>query len=302
MEIVCFKQIKCVFLPEQEVFMRKKLSIFMILCLCFLAFNIPAYAASGTAPQTTTKTTKKVTTKKVTMKKAATKTETTTKKTTTKKKTIQKNGSVTTVTETTTVTTVKTSIKKKSKTKTIETTVVTTVKTTKTTSTPTTTTTKNPEFSISKFSNIKGHVDSKIYNAFVNLGFQLKIDPSLSTTGAFSVEHWLIQLKKGSSSYLLHELGHFLSALKGGSGKYADQSGEFSKIFNEEKALYHGNNQSYITKDTGEYFAESFRDYTEDAAALKKQRPKTYNYINSLINSLSDSDITAFKNRYSWMW
>ena len=177
-----------------------------------------------------------------------------------------------------------------------------TVKTTKTTSTPTTTTTKNPEFSISKFSNIKGHVDSKIYNAFVNLGFQLKIDPSLSTTGAFSVEHRLIQLKKGSSSYLLHELGHFLSALKGGSGKYADQSGEFSKIFNEEKALYHGNNQSYITKDTGEYFAESFRDYTEDAAALKKQRPKTYNYINSLINSLSDSDITAFKNRYSWMW
>lgn len=136
-------------------------------------------------------TTKKVTVKKETMKKAATKTASTTKKTTSKKKSTKKTGSVTVTTETTVVTTVKTSTKKKSKIKTIETTIVTTVKTTRiTTSSPATGTgtTGGSGFSISKFTDVKGHINPKLYNAFITLGFQFKINPSLSTTGVFSVQ------------------------------------------------------------------------------------------------------------------
>lgn len=209
----------------------------------------------------------------------------------------------------------KTTTKKKSKVQTIRTTVVTTVKTTtQTFGTTTTTTTNNAAsvgastavsssgFAISKFSDIKGHVDSKVYDAFVNLGFELKINSKLATTGVFSTKNHNIQLKRGQSSYLLHELGHFVSALKGRNGKKIDQSSEFTRIYNEEKSAYVGNNKAYVTQDAAEYFAESFRDYTENPSALKSQRPKTYSYISQMVSSLSSSDVKAFRNAYGWYW
>lgn len=249
---------------------------------------------------------------KVSVKKS---TKTTTKKKTSKKKSTKKTATVQTVTETTVQTTEKTSTKKKSKVQTIRTTVVTTVKTTtQTFGTTTTTTTNNAAsvgastavsssgFAISKFSDIKGHVDSKVYDAFVNLGFELKINSKLATTGVFSTKNHNIQLKRGQSSYLLHELGHFVSALKGRNGKKIDQSSEFTRIYNEEKSAYVGNNKAYVTQDTAEYFAESFRDYTENPSALKSQRPETYSYISQMVSSLSSSDVKAFRNAYGWYW
>ena len=249
---------------------------------------------------------------KVSVKKS---TKTTTKKKTSKKKSTKKTATVQTVTETTVQTTEKTSTKKKSKVQTIRTTVVTTVKTTtQTFGTTTTTTTNNAAsvgastavsssgFAISKFSDIKGHVDSKVYDAFVNLGFEFKINSALATTGVFSTKNHNIQLKRGQSSYLLHELGHFVSALKGRNDKKIDQSSEFTRIYNEEKSAYVGNNKAYVTQDTAEYFAESFRDYTENPSALKSQRPETYSYISQMVSSLSSSDVKAFRNAYGWYW
>ena len=257
----------------------------------------------GQAPKVTVKTSKKTTTKKKKLKKAAKKTKTTTKKKTSKKTRTKKSASVQTVTETTVQTTQKTSTKKKSKVQTVQTTVVTTVKTTETNLGITTSKSNNAVsvtsgFAINDFSDIKGHVDSRVYNAFVNLGFGFKVNSKLSTTGVFSVQNHNIQLKRGQSSYLLHELGHFVAALKG----RADQTSEFKKIYNTEKNAYVGNNKAYVTQDAGEYFAESFRDYTENASALKSQRPQTYNYINDLVNSISDKDVSDFYNTYGWYW
>lgn len=250
----------------------------------------------GQAPKVTVKTSKKTTTKKKKLKKASKKTST------------KKSASVQTVTETTVQTTQKTSTKKKSKIKTIKTTVVTTVKTTETNLGIITSKSSNEAsdntaaatsgFAINDFSDIKGHVDSRVYNAFVNLGFGFKVNSKLGTTGVFSVQNHNIQLKRGQSSYLLHELGHFAAALKG----RADQTSEFKKIYNAEKNAYVGNNKAYVTQDAGEYFAESFRDYTENASALKSQRPQTYNYINGLVNSISDKDVSDFYNAYGWYW
>lgn len=262
----------------------------------------------ASAPKVSVKKSTKTTTKKKILKKAAKKTKTTTKKKTSKKKSTKKTATVQTVTETTVQTTEKTSTKKKSKVQTIRTTVVTTVKTTTQTFGTTTTTTTNNAASVgastavSKFSDIKGHVDSKVYDAFVNLGFELKINSKLATTGVFSTKNHNIQLKRGQSSYLLHELGHFVSALKGRNGKKIDQSSEFTRIYNEEKSAYVGNNKAYVTQDAAEYFAESFRDYTENPSALKSQRPKTYSYISQMVSSLSSSDVKAFRNAYGWYW
>ena len=268
----------------------------------------------ASAPKVSVKKSTKTTTKKKTLKKAAKKTATVTKKKTSKKKSTKKTATVQTVTETTVQTTEKTSTKKKSKVQTIQTTVVTTVKTTTQTFATTTTTTNNSAsgaastavsssgFAISKFSDIKGHVDSKVYDAFVNLGFELKINSALTTTGVFSTQNHNIQLKRGQSAYLLHELGHFVSALKGRSGKKIDQSAEFTSIYNAEKSAYVGNNKAYVTQSAGEYFAESFRDYTENPSALKSQRPKTYSYISQMVSSLSSSDVNAFRSAYGWYW
>lgn len=284
--------------------MKKRAILFMIFCLCFCLCSPGATvsAASGNT-QTSTKTTKKVTTRKVTMKKAAKKSATKTKKTTAKKKVTKINRTVTFITVTTTVTTVKTTTKKKSKVKTIKTTVVTTVKTTKVNG-GTNGAAGNSStigFPVSDLSDIKGHVDKKVYNAFCELGFTFCINPSLPTTGRFSVREQNIQLKRGYSSYLIHELGHFLSIVKGHNA-YIDETDTFKAIYEAEKNAYQGNNKRYVTSDTSEYFAESFRDYTEDAAALKRQRPRTYDYIHKAVSSLSGSDITAFRNACRWMW
>lgn len=256
------------------------------------------------APKVTVKKSTKTTTKKKTLKKAATTTKTVTKKKTSKKKSTKKSATVQTVTETTIQTTQKTLTQKKSKVQTIKTTVVTTVKTTQTDLGTTTsngssasTVVATSGFAISSFSDIKGHVDSKVYNAYTNLGFGFAINSSLNTTGVFSVSKKKIELKRGQSSYLLHELGHFVAALKDS----ADETSEFKSIYNAEKKAYVGNNKAYVTQDAGEYFAESFRDYTENPSALKSQRPKTYAYINKIVESVSNSDINWFKNYY-WMY
>ena len=60
-----------------------------------------------------------------------------------------------------------------------------------------------------------------------------------------------------------------------------------------------GKNQAV---EKAEYFAESFRDYTENPSALKSQRPKTYIYISQMVSSLSSSDVKAFRNAYGWYW
>lgn len=256
------------------------------------------------APKVTVRKSTKKTTKKVNLKKAAAKTATVTKKSTSKKKSTKKSATVQTITETTVQTTQKTSTKKKSKVQTIRTTVVTTVKTTQTdygTTTSngnsTSTAVATSGFAISKFSDIKGHVDSKVYNAYTALGFGFDINSSLNTTGVFSVKNKKIELNRGQSSYLLHELGHFVAALK----HNADTTSEFKGIYNAEKNAYVGNNKAYVTKSVSEYFAESFRDYTENPSALKSQRPQTYAYISKMVESVSNSDVNWFRNYY-WMY
>ena len=93
-----------------------------------------------------------------------------------------------------------------------------------------------------------------------------------------------------------------ISYLQGRNGKKIDQSSEFTRIYNEEKSAYVGNNKAYVTQDAAEYFAESFRDYTENPSALKSQRPETYSYISQMVSSLSSSDVKAFRNAYGWYW
>ena len=224
---------------------------------------------SKVTTKTTTKTTKK--TKK--LKKAAAKTKTTTKVSTKTSSSTKTNASNKVRTDKTVVTTVKTAEKKKSKVQTITTTVKTTIKTT-------TTTLESGAADIAKVATAAKA--NSVMQLFQKLGYKVVIDPSVSYTGYFSSVTKSITLKKNDGTTIYHELGHFLGYRAGN----VDRMPAFKKIYEEEKSLYTAANKAYVLQNQSEYFAESYRNYVENEAKLKKERPKTYEAIVSAISRM----------------
>lgn len=278
-----------------------KTAIFTLTALFVIAgaANVSTINADA-ATKTTTKTTTKKSTKVKNLKKAA-KTKTTTKKTT-KKNTKKYNEKAAKVTQlTTTQTTVVT--KTKAKKQTITTTVKTTVKTTKediaaakpaakkttTTTNSNTTTSKNTTTTAKTMTidSLNGKVAPQIIKAFKTMNYKLIIDPSVSYQGYFNGSKQTITLKSVNEEHLLHELGHYAAFIAGNK----DLTAEFKGIYNKEASKFTGNNKAYVTKNSSEYFAESFRDFYTRPATLKNERPETYNYIIKSINSITDARI-----------
>ena len=215
---------------------------------------------SKVTTKTTTKTTKK--TKK--LKKAAAKTKTTTKVSTKTSSSTKTNASNKVRTDKTVV---------KSKVQTITTTVKTTIKTT-------TTTLESGAADIAKVATAAKA--NSVMQLFQKLGYKVVIDPSVSYTGYFSSVTKSITLKKNDGTTIYHELGHFLGYRAGN----VDRMPAFKKIYEEEKSLYTAANKAYVLQNQSEYFAESYRNYVENEAKLKKERPKTYEAIVSAISRM----------------
>lgn len=260
--------------------------------------EIPEEEVPLGAPKITTKVTTKTSTTKTNMAKAATKTSKTTTKNTKKTTKTTKSAVKKTVVETTVLTTKVTSTTKKSKVKTVKTTVKTTTKTTETQLAVAAPTNTTQAFTINSFADMNGKIDAKVYNAFNKLGFKYIYDTSISSTGVFSIKNHWIKLKVNNGFYMMHELGHFLSALKGG----ADSTTEWKNIHAAEKANYTGSNKAYVTSTAAEYFAESYRDYTVEPAKLQQERPQTYAYMKRMVTSLTDKEVTDFGDTYSIFW
>ena len=250
-----------------------------------------ASSSSGSTIKAVTKVSTKTTNKSVKMKEKAKKSRVVTKTTTKKiKKVLSNNEKKKVVEEKTIKTTSKSEYTKKSRIKKVKTTVKTTTKTT--------TTTYKVKSDAEKVREIKKAVPSGVMSAFNELGFTIKLNKSLSTAGNFSTSKHQIQLKTADADHLLHEMGHFLSCLKGS----AAQTNEFAKIYKAERSKYAGSNKKYVTSTSDEYFAESYRDYVKQPSSLKKQRPKTYNYIKSITSAISQDDIDSMYQKYSWAW
>jgi hypothetical protein len=213
-----------------------------------------------------TKTSTKKTTKKKKLTKAATKTSTKTNISTTKSSSVKNTNINQVKTETTVKTTVATKHKKGSKTETITTTIVTIVKTT----------TTELESGIMEIHKVAPSTKAKaVVTLFDELGYQVIIDPTVRYTGYFNSRTKSITLKSNDKTTIYHELGHFLGYRAGN----VDHMPDFKTIYEEEKSLYTAANKDYVLQSPSEYFAESYRNYVEDATSLKKQRPKTYKAI-----------------------
>ena len=216
----------------------------------------------------------------------------TTKKTTKRRTTTSQNHSRRKVVNTKVVKTQKDYDKKGSKKRTIKTVVQTTIKTT--------------TVELSQMSGVSGttlrtlgsQADGKILNAFEDLKFKMVIDKNAEATGVFSIKSHKIALQSARSSVLLHELGHFANFLAG------DKVGtsQWKSIYNAEKNKYDGYNKAYAIKSASEYFAESYKDYKEHPSALRSKRPRTYQFVKSTIDGITDSDVQNIKDTYGEYW
>lgn len=246
----------------------------------------------GKKPKVTTKKTTKKSTRIQKLKKKASRSKITTRRTTKRRTTTSQNHSRRKVVNTKVVKTQKDYDKKGSKKRTIKTVVQTTIKTT--------------TVELSQMSGVSGttlrtlgsQADGKILNAFEDLKFKMVIDKNAEATGVFSVKSHKIALQSARSSVLLHELGHFANFLAG------DKVGtsEWKSIYNAEKDKYDGYNKAYAIKSASEYFAESYKDYKEHPSALRSKRPRTYQFVKSTIDGITDSDVQNIKDTYGEYW
>lgn len=265
--------------------------------------------SSSTSVTTSSKTTKK--TKKVKLKKASKKTYSkagkTTTKTTTKK---ASTASATTTTQTTTKKSIVNNYTKGSKVNKRVTTTVTTVTKTVVAKAAASSTLASSSSSASAaasttaatngtvtVSSIASKADSRVSNAFNTLGFTIKVNSGVSYSGLFDARTRTITLKKADDT-IYHELGHFVAFVAGN----VDTSSEFKTIYSKEKSLYTAYDAAYVTSDSSEYFAESFREYTLNGAALKASRPLTYAYIQTALNKITSSQISLIQTVYSSVW
>lgn len=252
------------------------------------------------APKVTksTKTTKS--TKKIVLKSAASKTYAKKGKTTTKKKrTRTKSSTATTTTETVTVTSITNHYKKGSRINrqvtTVKTTVTKTVTgTAKPTATTPTTTVKDGTVAVTQ---IAPAADKRVLNAFQKLGFQVVIRSGVPYSGLCDARTRTLTLKQADAT-VYHELGHFLGFVAGN----ADTSAAFQQVFNNEKSKYTAFNKAYVLQNSSEYFAESFRNYTENPAALKASRPQTYAAIQQALSKVTDTQIANLLRVYGAVW
>ncbi len=68
------------------------------------------------------------------------------------------------------------------------------------------------------------------------------------------------------------------------------------------KNKYDGYNKAYAIKSASEYFAESYKDYKEHPSALRSKRPRTYQFVKSTIDGITDSDVQNIKDTYGEYW
>lgn len=242
-----------------------------------------------------TKTTKS--TKKISLKSASSRTYARKGKTTTKKKTTKiKSAKKTVTTETVTVTSITNNYKKGSKINTQVTTVKTTVTKTTVTNTaePVTTPVTNGTVAVTQ---IAPAADKRVLNAFQKLGFQVVIQSNVPYSGLCDAETRTITLKQADET-VYHELGHFLAFVAGN----IDTSAAFQQIFQNEKSKYTAYDKGYVLQNSAEYFAQSFRDYTENPAALKASRPQTYAAIQQALSRVTDAQVANLLRVYRAVW
>ena len=143
--------------------------------------------------------------------------------------------------------------------------------------------------------NACNYIPGSLLNAFDQLGFKIEIgNYNQSWAGLFNSQTGYIYIENNTSMdyvYVLsHEMGHFLDLLK----NISSECGEFRDVYNAERLKlapkYMGNYNYYTTQPT-EYYAECFSQYVIENSKLANNNPKTYAYLTSDLNTISQAQI-----------
>lgn len=153
-----------------------------------------------------------------------------------------------------------------------------------------------------KIDDLEGIIDEDVIIAFKELGFKVEVNSKEAKkygySGCFSPSRKKIILARGDTATLIHEMGHFISFIKLG----ADAKKDFATVYNKErsKASKIYRMPGYTTGAKNEYFAESVSTFYVKGGKLKSSCPKTYAYIEAVINSVSLQDVNNVKSEYGW--
>lgn len=128
---------------------------------------------------------------------------------------------------------------------------------------------------------VKWYLPDKVYQDFKNEKYHVIQDPGSKlfkdtvNLGVFSARKKAVILREYQSDQkvLLHEMGHYVDL----KNNFGSLSQEFIQIYHLESKKI--DSLSYSRKDSKEYFAEAFMMYCKYPYTLKKEFPKTYNYI-----------------------
>lgn len=176
----------------------------------------------------------------------------------------------------------------------------TTVEAAKTTGTKDTTAgtiVKKEKYTIADVASVAPKMDSKVLNAYKKMGFTVTVDPGVSYAGYFDARTRSITLQN-ADDIIYHELGHYLAFIAGN----VDKSSSFAAVYNSEKSKFTGVRKAYATQNASEYFAESVQNYVENPAALKAQRPQTYEAVKNALAKVTDAQVNKIINVYKVIW
>lgn len=259
----------------------------VMIIACVGTVSAKAYQSPYDTTKTTTSTSTKTSTKNVKMSSKASKSSTSTKTSTSTKYTSSNTKTTEVSKKIVTTTKVTTKLTKGSKTKKV---------TTKVTTKTTTTTLYYFSGSLA-VRKIAPKANGNVLSAYETLGFKVKIDPTVNYSGYFTAKDRLITLARPDDD-IYHELGHFVSFVAGNVCTTSD----FVSIYNAEKSKVTSVNKNYVTQNSSEYFAESYKDYILNPSKLKSTRPRTYTAMVNAVNRITTDRVEKIKKIYAAVW
>lgn len=138
---------------------------------------------------------------------------------------------------------------------------------------------------------------AQVKRIFFNNRYKIRVQQYISNgdaAGQCDYNNHLILLDSHNGRGLLnqaddticHELGHMID-YNYTTKTFASNSVKFKEIYNKEKLAFNVDyNYDYVTRDSQEYFAQSFSEYIRKPWQLKNSTPKTYEFMKEYIKNL----------------
>ena len=138
-------------------------------------------------------------------------------------------------------------------------------------------------------------IPENVLDAFLNLGFTVKVAPGKDYDGWFNIRKKAIEIRSTEDlDALYHEMGHFIAFASGN----VDMTTSFQDIYHIEKSKYAWSNPRIAVRNASEYFAESVKEYLKNRSSFGKACPETADTVRKAIKSITPEQVKLLKNNF----